>query len=885
MNTPKAPLAPAGLPFASVHFMKRFFWGIFASLLLTIGWCNAQLAAGKVYQLYYTNSFGQVTPKRSVPKNFRAIDGKLFFAGNADTASSNGISWEPCMTGGAQGSTTLLRAIWPGGYNGSDPAEFTKVGATVFFAATDGTNGRELWKTDGTTAGTVLVKNIYPGPSSSSPHDLVECQGKLLFSANDGVHGDELWISDGTDAGTVLLKDLYPGSSSNSGAITNCYNWNGVVYFQGQDTTNNREIWRCDGTAAGTFMLKDLSSLNSHPVGFTPYNGALYFQANSSASGAGELWKTDGTSAGTVLVQALSNSSLGISNLTVVNGVLYFTGAESGSSGNLELWRSNGTTGGTIMVKNIALTGGSNPHDLVNYNGVLYFVADDGVRGDQIWKSDGTAAGTVMVHEIYNSVPSNYPNPRSLFSLGNKLLFMQTRDGYGTEWWQTDGTPGGLSIVADIFPGAYSGPDGYYTDRVVVGNSLYFVADSSLGDVTLWRIAQLTPAQMVSPVGGTVLTSSATTFVWDEGIGVSQYALWIGNAPGGNDLYARSEVGLSDTVTLPTDGRAIYVTLWSMINGVWTTKSYAYTAHTPGWQYAKLSQTANAFLGGKQTALPSSVYSYFNFYKGTDSKIWALYYGAGAWNQAALTATANVDDWLTENSTYKQVYYKGTDNHVWALWFGAGSWSQARLTATGNVAGDLQTDSGANLTYYRGTDGNLWVLWYGSGRWNQAALTSGAKVAGDVVVDSSYHVTYYRGIDSQMHVVWFGSGSWNEAKLSTTANVTKNLLVDPGWGTYYQDSGNSIGVVWFTGTQWSQANLGVTTGALSGPPSLYGHLGVIYTGSDGAAHYLGYSGGAWSISPIGRSGLNLSGALNFKAGEGLIYARTTDGNLGVFYYQ
>ena len=76
----------------------------------------------------------------------------------------------------------------------------------------------ELWKSDGTTAGTVLVKDINPGltagypnvPASSEPYGLTALDGQLLFTANDGIHGDELWKSDGTAAGTVLVKDIAP---------------------------------------------------------------------------------------------------------------------------------------------------------------------------------------------------------------------------------------------------------------------------------------------------------------------------------------------------------------------------------------------------------------------------------------------------------------------------------------------------------------------------------------------------------------------------------------------------------------------------------------------------------------------------------------------------
>jgi hypothetical protein len=305
---------------------------------------------------------------------------------------------------------------------------------------------------------------------------------------------------------------------------------------------------------------------------------------------------------------------------------------------------------------------------------------------------------------------------------------------------------------------------------------------------------------------------------------------------------------------------------------------------SPSWHFLRESGTANAFIGGKHTALPSTGYTYFNYYKGTDSNVWALYYGGGKWNQVALSTGGNVDDWFTENTTYNQLYYKGKDGHVYALWYGGGKWNQLALTTTANVAGDLQTDSGTNYTYYRGTDGNIWVLWYGGGKWNQAALTSSANVAGDVAVDSTYHFAYYRGKDSQLWVVWYGAGKWNEAKLSTTANVAGNLVVDPGWGTYYQDSSNVQWVVWFTGTAWAQTNLGVNPGVVSGTSSLYGHLGLVYTGADGAEHYLGNNGSAWAIAPLGPAGLGMSDTPNYKKSEGFIYTRTTDGNLGVFNF-
>jgi hypothetical protein len=362
--------------------------------------------------------------------------------------------------------------------------------------------------------------------------------------------------------------------------------------------------------------------------------------------------------------------------------------------------------------------------------------------------------------------------------------------------------------------------------------------------------------------------------------------------PGYSELVARANVNPA-----PADLGRYPSVVYNVQPGPWFVLIYGHTSYSrhnyqvtgyrlPTWEYDTLSQTPNASLGGKETCLPSRVYSYFNYYKGTDGKIWALWYGGGAtWSQAPLTSVGNVDDWLTENTNYNQLYYKGTDNRIWALWYGAGRWNQISLTPTANVAGNVTTDNSTNFTYYRGTDNNIWVLWYGAGRWNQAALTTSARVAGEVTVDPTYRFTYYRGTDSHLWVVWYGAGRWNEAKLSTLGNVAGNLVADPGFGTYYLDSSNAVWAVWFTGTNWAQTSLGVVSGTVSGALSLYGPRGVVFCGTDGVARYLGNNGSQWSISQLGPSGLNLRDTLRFNSRDGFIYGRTSNGHLGVFNYR
>jgi ELWxxDGT repeat protein len=97
------------------------------------------------------------------------------------------------------------------------------------------------------------VKDIQPGAASSEPENLIAVDGMVLFAATDGVSGIELWRSDGTEAGTLLLKDINPGAADSFPA--GFFNWNGTVYFSADDRLAGRELWKTDGTAAGTVRV------------------------------------------------------------------------------------------------------------------------------------------------------------------------------------------------------------------------------------------------------------------------------------------------------------------------------------------------------------------------------------------------------------------------------------------------------------------------------------------------------------------------------------------------------------------------------------------------------------------------------------------------------
>jgi ELWxxDGT repeat protein len=144
----------------------------------------------------------------------------------------------------------MVKNINPSGE--SYPGDFAAIGSTIYFRADDGTNGYELWKSNGTTAGTVMVKNINPS-GDSYPNNITVLGSAIYFEAINGTDGYELWKSDGTTAGTVMVKNI--DTSSNSGNIRAITRHGNLLYFQARDAVNGEEMYLSDGTEAGTMRI------------------------------------------------------------------------------------------------------------------------------------------------------------------------------------------------------------------------------------------------------------------------------------------------------------------------------------------------------------------------------------------------------------------------------------------------------------------------------------------------------------------------------------------------------------------------------------------------------------------------------------------------------
>jgi ELWxxDGT repeat protein len=391
----------------------------------------------------------------------------------------------------------------------------------VLFTADDGVHGVELWRSDGTAAGTYLLADIEPGPAwteGRAPRGLINAGGTVFFVAYTPDTGNELWASDGTPSGTRRVKDINPGPAST--IVRSPVALGNRLYFQGCEPLTGCELWKSDGTAAGTVLIKDIKSTSSSsfPSGLTVLNGVVYFAANDWTTGT-ELWKSDGTAAGTVLVKNIDPqpspndpySAVGHAypeSLTAVGNVLVFT-ASDGVNGK-ELWRTDGTTAGTVMAA--ALTPGSSGTTFYHFQrsgSRVYFTTPQGLH-----QTDGTSAGTRLVADtpvhamadvdgtlffsskLYSSplilgrlwkveaaapaatlvdeIPSATGELRAMTSAAGRLFFSADDGIHGFELWASDGTPEGTDIVFDVASGAPSSNPG---PLAVLGRRLFFAAD------------------------------------------------------------------------------------------------------------------------------------------------------------------------------------------------------------------------------------------------------------------------------------------------------------------------------------------------------------------------------------------------------------------------
>ena len=381
-------------------------------------------------------------------------------------------------------------------------AYYAEVGEDVLFPAYDSAAGIELWKTDGTTAGTRRVIDISPGLENTFISNLTEHDGLLYFNASRNVDdfwqpiSAALWESDGTAEGTRQISSLAASEmiSTSNGLIfshdegLSMYQhrtltplWNESVFiyssFSGPDKVFFRDdvsLWVTDGSVEGTVRLTDFE-----PWILAAEDGVVYYTTFDDPGG--RVWKTDGTREGTSdtpWVELAStpyraavhegtfyfstsvgfgteqywyvdNSTLEVKQLgdrqgqVVMNRIEFSSRPEwdfyfYDSTDSGELWRTDGTDEGTLRLADFA-------QSVVQHDDKLLFSDNE----KQLWRTDGTIEGTIPIKEI--TVGHKFPR---ILSTDNAVYFHGNDGGAaGMELWKSDGTVDGTVLVKDIHPG------------------------------------------------------------------------------------------------------------------------------------------------------------------------------------------------------------------------------------------------------------------------------------------------------------------------------------------------------------------------------------------------------------------------------------------------
>jgi ELWxxDGT repeat protein len=381
---------------SSLYFVKEsnFLDFRYGTLYRTDGSASGTTAV--VGSTPYTNDVQLVIDEFS--HRLAVCGDQLYFAGLAENGAKRLY-----RIGEAESQPTVM-------WNVFEPRYLTTVGTHVYFSAMDYTFYTSLWKTDGTTAGTVKITNTALGPNPL-PTSLRELNGKLYFHS-----GGRLFQSDGTNGGTITVKtpfsydyllsfndELYFKTSwalykSIGPAIEPVQFLNGEIRMASplgshliilsSNPSNPFTLWKSDGTYEGTTKITDFNGTgydNSTSVSFISELGGFLYFGITNESETLKLWKTDGTSEGTVEVWDSPDARQGVRASIVHRDRMYLSVLKDDS--HPELWSSDGTSAGTRLI------GGTDAREFRPAGSLLYFFAGNlDTQGDELFALDDIPA-------------------------------------------------------------------------------------------------------------------------------------------------------------------------------------------------------------------------------------------------------------------------------------------------------------------------------------------------------------------------------------------------------------------------------------------------------------------------------------------------------------
>lgn len=484
---------------------RLFFAGLNASHGLEL-WSTDGTEAGTRLELdLYAGLTG------SEPHELMVLDGALWFS------ATGTVPGQPQTPTGEElwcfdGEKLRLFDLHPGPFS-SGPELYIARGrghrAQLFFTA-DGalpgtagpSMGREVWVAD--RRGMRLL-DLMPGAEGSGPFSLVEGPGgDVYFVSGSGKPGRLVFRTDGSIAGTRLLRrfnQLEPQSGDGAAYLTTMSS--GELLLMADDGVHGSEPWVSDGTARGSRLLADINptraqTLGAHPIPIARAHGMLYFQAQRE-SFEPYIYATPTRSRTILEVPSLRQHGIrDVLEAQTVGDKLFLAAHGSdaqGASVGAELWVLS--PGGKLeMIDIFSGTVSSYPQHMCVLRDKLLFAAEGdlhstspGGDGRELWISDGTRQGTRMLADLHPGFSLGFGKssfPAEMTAVGAHVYFVAETPAHGKELWVTDGTRAGTHLVVDADPGVGSGRVRCLTR---VGQRLYFQAVAPDTGCDLWVAA------------------------------------------------------------------------------------------------------------------------------------------------------------------------------------------------------------------------------------------------------------------------------------------------------------------------------------------------------------------------------------------------------------
>ena len=399
------------------------------------------------------------SPENSIDifRSMAVLNNNIFLIANNGSLGS-----EPWLHETENGTTRLVKDINPGSAS-SHPVGWTKHGDAYFFRAITEDNGHELWKSDGSKAGTSLFFDAdtmgsgYPAGIVSFKNDLYfssESNRIIYFYKSDGEKVEPI-----INLGSVQYYASHIGSTDNHmyfRSSSKLMRYDGLsddLELIGFTSYNNNAILLNDaiffiGSNNGLWYSPDGSGLKTHevktsdgaaiqnPEHFVRFGNYVVFSAETSESGR-ELWRSDGTPEGTYqIIDILPGPTSGIEDphFCVSDDQLFFT-ANDGISGE-EIWKSDGTVSNTQMLADINEgQDGAFIQEITSFADTLYFSAYSPDLGHQLYISDGTESGTRLLFDMEDGI--KFTEPQKLRMIDGELYFLAKSEDYGWQLWTT----------------------------------------------------------------------------------------------------------------------------------------------------------------------------------------------------------------------------------------------------------------------------------------------------------------------------------------------------------------------------------------------------------------------------------------------------------------